>query len=109
MLRMLRPFEIAPAPAHRDNGAVFGNRTVLEGERGARAFEQGLGDENAQAQSGRQLAGFVGITLAAGDIGLADAVQDFRREARTVIADGHLDCLFVPLRADPVSYTHLTL
>src|SRR5947209_18839979 len=67
--------EIAPAPAHPHDRAPLRNRPVLEGQRRARAFEQGLGDEESEAQPAARLAAEVHPPPPrAADVGLANAV-----------------------------------
>ena len=67
----------------------------------AGALEQGLGDEEAEAEAaGLAVAAVVAGAAAGGDIGLADAVDDAGGEARAVVDDGDGDLVGVPVGAD---------
>src|SRR5207245_2308086 len=68
---------------------------IAEIDRGARALQQGLGDEKPEAEAAAGL-----CPLARRHIGLADAVDDLGREARSVVGDGEGDLLAIPVPAD---------
>src|SRR6516165_1589993 len=89
-----RAFELAAAPVHADDRPAVRKRPVLKVERGARALQQGLGDEEPEPQTARLALAARPATV--GDIGLADAVHDLRRKAWTVIGDGDGDVLTAP-------------
>src|SRR6476620_4596542 len=86
-----RAFELAAAPVHAHDRPSVRKRAVLEVERGARALQQRLGDEEPEPQAARLALAALPATV--GDIGLADAVHDLRGKARTVIGDGDGDVL----------------
>ena len=62
------------------------------------ALQQRFGDEEAEAQAA--LLAFGADAAAAGHIRLADAPQDFRREARSIIGDRDRDILLAPAHRD---------
>src|SRR5712691_980765 len=80
--------------------AAVGKYPVFEVERGARAFEQRLGDEKAKTETGGFTAGIHAPPLARSHIGFTDAVHDFRRKARSVVADGHRNIVAAPIGRD---------
>src|ERR1051326_1527819 len=85
-----RPLEIGPPPAHLHHRAALRELAVLQCQRGARALQQRLGDEEAQPQP-RVLARRPIALAAAADERLAHAVHDLGREARAVVVDGDAD------------------
>src|SRR5262245_39588468 len=85
--------EIAPLPVHPNDRPAVGKRPVLEIERRPRAFEQRLGNEEAEPETAGFLAariavGALTLAPATGDIGLADPLHDLRRKAGAVVGNG---------------------
>lgn len=58
---------------------------VFEGKRGARAFQQGLGDKEAETKAPRLVLVFGQAAPPAGNIGFADPIHDLRRKAGAVV------------------------
>src|SRR5712675_158839 len=90
-----QPLEIGPAPADPHDRAALRKLPVFQGQCRARALQQGLGDEKAEAESGRLVRGPYPLPPA-GDEGLAQAVHDLGRKARAVVIDGDRHLVAAP-------------
>src|SRR5437764_308745 len=87
-----------PSIAHAHDRATRRRRSVVERERCAGAFQQGLGDEKTQAEpSGIEVHAPPAL---AGDVGLADPVHDLGRKSRAIVGDGDGDVLRAPVGLD---------
>src|SRR5271168_4728339 len=98
-----RALEIGAVPAHSDTGAMQRRRLIDQRKLGAGTFQQGLGDEEPETQAEQSVLVAPRTTCArppVGNIGSADPVNDFRREAGPVVTDGDAHLVRDPLRRD---------
>src|SRR3954471_20737770 len=96
-------FEHVAGPVEPHRGAGFGQAPVGEGYGCAGAFQQRLGDEEAETKAAARLAaaGLAGVAWPAmRDVGLAEPADDVGRKARPVIGDRDADAAGVPARRD---------
>src|SRR5712692_11090402 len=92
-LRRRLEFELLPRPAHQHGGALLGMGAIADDEGGTGALEQGLGDEDAEAEA----AGSIRLSFAHRNIGLADAVDHGVGESGPVVRNQDLDPVGVPV------------
>ena len=93
-----RAFNAVARPDEADTVAPVSRRARLASAIVAPgALEQGLGDEEAEAEPAAGLAGVA--RPAVGDVGVAEPADDVRRKAGTVIDDGDRDGVARPSRA----------
>src|SRR6476660_4285501 len=83
-----------------DNRTTLRNGPIFKRQRGARALQQCLGNEETEAQAGWFVASIVLVMPAAGDVRFADAGQYFRCKSRSVIGDFNGDGIIAPLGID---------
>src|SRR5262245_31230843 len=86
---------------HPNDRPTVRKRPVLEIEPRPGAFQQRLGDEEAEPEAarfmpGRIALGALALAPAAGDIGLADPLHDLRSKAGTVVGNGDGNLLPAP-------------
>ena len=92
------PFEIAALPEHGHPGAFGGRLCIGRRDACTRTFQQRLGDEKAQSQTGI-LVGFRTAIGLSGEIGFAERRDNVGGEAWTVILDHYHRHGVAPSRA----------
>ena len=91
------PFECRARPFHANHRAMAGRRRIAGHERRPAALQQGLGDEQPEAEARAFFRFGAAPAATRRHIGIADAAQHVRRKARPVVFDGDAD----PVAGEP--------